>query len=801
VKDRLFSFFARHRLATLLVTYGITLAVGSGAWKIRSDIILWHLFPYSHPYFQLHARFSRVFGGGGSTAVIAVKDLQGDIFNEQSLQKVKKITDEVLSWDEICRLLTTSMATHSTKVVKTKARGEISMDPLMYPDIPRSEPEIELLKQHLFSNPAYDGSLVSSDGTAALIITEFKDDISYERAFELLRSLVTRYSDDRTSVHIVGFPMLLGWICSYKHQMFFVFVLSILLMIVILYVVFRNMVGMIAPVAMSGICAALGLGFIGWTGINFSPLLYVLAFLVGARMLSNAVQITNRYIEELRLSGDPQTACYETMRAMTMPNAAAVATDVAGFMVLTLAKIVLMLHTAIMMSFWMLTIGLSGILVPIICSYLPMKSIGKPETQRESDKLANFLAGLVRFTLHRASGVAWAVVAIIVVLGTWQTSRLKVGDPTPGSPLLWPDHTYNQDEAFINRAFKASSESLTLYYDGEPGSVYDPEVLVTFEQFDRHMAETLPDIYKSSMSIINLVRMMNLTYHDGDQFWFQLPRDRILLEGILGMVRQQAGSAALGRYLDPGLERTQITLFFADHTSGNMLRIKEAAYGFFDEHPMEISRGRFHLAGGSIGLEIALNEEMKAMHFQMDVAVLGAIFLMCWLAFRSLVAGIMLTLPLILSNLVAYTYMSFADIGLTTSTLPCAAVGVGVGVDFAIYLYSRCIEEFRQQDDWETTILRSVRTGGKGILFSGITLILPLAAWYLIAPLKFQAQMGFFLAMLLFVNMAAAFTLHPMMIMLIKPSFMKRSRDAAQRIGTEEQDVRSLFSKHHGSTN
>jgi hypothetical protein len=250
-----------------------------------------------------------------------------------------------------------------------------------------------------------------------------------------------------------------------------------------------------------------------------------------------------------------------------------------------------------------------------------------------------------------------------------------------------------------------------------------------------------------------------------------------------------------------GRERTKITLFFADHTSGNMLRIKEAAYGFFDEHPMEISRGRFHLAGGSIGLEIALNEEMKAMHFQMDVAVLGAIFLMCWLAFRSLVAGIMLTLPLILSNLVAYTYMSFADIGLTTSTLPCAAVGVGVGVDFAIYLYSRCIEEFRQQDDWETTILRSVRTGGKGILFSGITLILPLAAWYLIAPLKFQAQMGFFLAMLLFVNMAAAFTLHHMMIMLIKPSFMKRSRDAAQRIGTEEQDVRSLFSKHHGSTN
>ncbi len=775
-KDRFCLFVTRHRLAFLLLTLAITLGGAAGALRIKSDVILWHLFPYSHPYFQLHARFAQVFGGGGSTAVIVLAAKEGDIFTRETLAKIKQMTDEILLWEEIYRVLTGSIATQSTKVVKSKAKGEISVSPLMYPGVPETEEEIQSLKQHIFSNPSYDGILVSSDGTAALVMTDFKDNISYARAFELLTSLADRFTDDETRVHIVGYPMLMGWIYSHKPQMYLVFGVSILLMILILVVIFRNLVGMVAPIAMSAVCTLLGLGFVGWTGINFSPLLYVLAFLVGARMLSNAVQITSRYIEEFRVSGDPQTACYQTMRTMMMPNAAAVATDAVGFMVLAVAKIVLMLHIAIMMSFWMLTIGLSAMLVPIICSFLPMQTGSTSDAKEKTGGLGNLIKVTAQFAIHKGQYAIWTLVAAVILVGTWQASQLKVGDPTPGSPILWPDHTYNQDAAFLNDQFNASSETFTLYYDGEPESVYDPMVWTTFKKFDQHMARNLPDIYKSSMSIIDMGKMLNLTYRDGDQIWYELPRKESLLEGILGMVRQTAGPAYLQRFLDPTLERTQITLYFSDHTSDNMLRIKEAAYEFFEENSMTTERGQFRLAGGRIGLEIALNEEMAAVHAKMEIMVLGAIFLMCSLAFRSFVAGAMLTLPLILSNLVAFTYMALANIGLSTNTLPCSSVGVGVGVDFAIYLYSRCIEEFKRNGEgWEPTVLRSVLTAGRGILFTGITLILPLFIWYFIAPLKFQAQMGLFLAMLLLVNMLAALTLHPLLILLVRPRFMKRN--------------------------
>lgn len=768
-------FVVRHRLLILIFVLIAGALFASGAAKIRSDVILTDLFPYDHPYLKLYARFAQVFGSGGSGLVIAVNAKTGDIFNQKVLTKVKQITGEVELWDEVYRMLTVSIASQTTKVVKTKASGEIVIDQLMFPNIPQSQQELELLKEHIFSNPSYDGVLVSHDGTAALILTEMKENISYSRIFSLLRGVIEKYSDEETSIHVVGFPMLMGWIHSYRVQMYGVFAISMAIMVVILFLLFRNMVGMVAPIAMVVICTALGLGFIGWAEINFSPLLYVLAFLVGARMLSNAVQITHRYIEELSVSGDKTSATQSTIQAMVMPNAAAVATEMAGFLVVGLAKIILMKQVAMIMTFWMMTIVLEGVMVPIICSYMPFKK-GKGHINGggREEWLARVNMAVARSVMKSGRYVAVVVIAGVVVIGSWQTSRLKVGDPTPGSPILWPSHTYNQDQGLINDKFNASSENFVLYYEGSVESVYDPVVLKTFENFSQHMADRLPDIYKSSTSIIDMGKMLNLIFHDGDEMWYQLPRNEEQLIGLLGYIRNSMSSGVIRRFIDKGLERSQITLFFSDHTSENMLRIREAAYEFFRRNPMKIENGEFKLAGGRIGMEIGLNEEMKRSHMLMDGLVLMIIFIVCTLMFRSPVAGAMLTVPLIISNLIAFSYMAATNIGLSVNTLPCSAVGVGVGVDFAIYLYSRCIEEYPRHRTWEQAIMTAVRTAGNGIVYTGLTLILPVMVWYFISALKFQAQMGLLLSILLLSNLVMALALHPLLIWTIKPKFMLR---------------------------
>ena len=779
--DRFCLILSRYRLA---VTIGILIITGiflMGAFKIRGEVILQEMLPYGHPYLKLHNRFSEVFGSGGSTVAIALKANKGDIFDPSFLTKFQKMTNEVMMWDEVIRSQTVSIAARSVKVVRALKKGEINIEPIMWPDIPKTPQGLDTLKLNIFSNPAYNGSLVSRDGTAALLLTEFKENISYERVFDILQKLRKDFTDRETSVHIVGFPMLMGWIYSLKAQIFKVFVISVIGMILVLVIIFYgNFLGMIVVMGNTLILTIWGLGFIGFTGINFSPMMYVLAFLVGARMVGNAHQITYRYFEELHSSGnDRLKATYETMRTMFIPNAAAVAADVAGFGVLIIARIVLMQHLAIIMTFWMMGIILTAFLVPAICNLIPLK-VASERWAKESchvDWLAKFMMSITRFAIgSRSRYVVWAIILTFGAFCLWQTSKLKIGDPTPGSPVFWENHPYNKDQKLINQLFDASSENFLLFFEGDKESVYDPQVLLTFEAFDRHMQEQLPDIYKSPDSVINTVKMVNVTLHDGDQIWSQLVRNINLLTGLMGYVKSNTDIATLGRYMDTTLERAQLTLYFADHTSDNLLRIRDAAYDFFKNHPMKIQKGEFKLAGGRIGMEIALNEEMKRSHMLIDLTVYAAIFVVCAFSFMSITAGLMLTLPLILANSVAAGYMALSNIGLSINTLPIAAIGAGVGVDFAIYLYARSREEFAlMSGDWNEVIIQSMCTCGKAVIYTGLTIIVPIITWYFFSDMKFQAQVGFYLSMIMGTNVILTLVFHPMVI-YFKPKFISRGR-------------------------
>ncbi len=762
----------------------LTLGFGMGMGKIKNEVVLSDLFPLDHPYLQLMDKFYEVFGGFGMGVLIGVESKDQDIFNPETLAKVRDITLEIELWDEVYRLQTFSMASSAAKVVKLLPGGEIRSENLMFPEVPQDPAGIEALKTNIFTDPTYDGVSVSMDGTAAMITTSFREDISYSRVYAKMQDLKKRYEDENTTLHILGFPMLMGVIYSFVGQMYLVFAISVVLMVVILFLIFRNALGIIAPLTMLVICTIMGLGFTGWIQMNFSPLLYVLAFLVGARMLSNSVQITHRYIEELKATGHVDQATGNTITAMWKPNAAAVMTDAAGFLVLGLAKIVLLQQLAVIMSFWMLTIGLSGILVPLICSMVPVdpKTLKTaPAQTKESHWLDRMILNTVNFSIGRGRPLIFIIIAAILAVGIWQIKHLEVGDPTPGSAILWPDQQYNTDTALLNEKFKASSDDFSLFFEGEKGAVYQPQVLKTLEDFSDYMLETLPDIYKSSDSILNLVRSVNYMFREGDPLRYQLPANLEEMTGLLGQLKSTIDPAVLALYMDKEMRRTQITLYFADHTSQNIIRIKKAAYDFFKNKGIALENGGFttehgtyFLAGGAIGMEIALNEEMRRSHAVMDALVLLAIFVMCSLTFRSMAAGLMLAVPLLFSNLIAFTYMTFANVGLTTNTLPCSAVGVGVGVDFAIYLYSRCMEGFTPEKSYSQVVVESAKTAGKGIIFTGITLILPLIMWYAVSGLKFQAQMGFFLSMLLFTNMVAALTLHPLLICAIRPEFLKR---------------------------
>jgi len=769
----------RFRWLLLLIITALTGVFLYGLSIMSVNVVLEDMFPFGHPFIKLHKEFGSQFGGA-STVLIEAKVKKGDIFNTPFLEKVKSITDEITFHDDAYSALTASISQRKMKYMRGYSDGRVEMDGLMWPKIPKTDEELQFMKENIFTNPLYNEVLVNEEGTATLIIAEMKEGVNYSELFKFFMHLKEKYEDENTSLHMIGKPVLLGWIYSYRPQMIKIFAVSIGILMVFLFVLFRVWQGTLVPALTASLSAIWGLGVLGFVQVNLSPLLFVLVFLVGARALGQSVQMTQRYFEELTVcDGDRQLAASRTMGALLVPGATAIITDMAGFAVCYLIKIILLQQLAIALTIWMGTIFiLTGLFAPIFCTCLPSpKEKGMWQTAK-TGWLDRVNLKLAAFATGKAGLFIIATYIAMYAFGIYRVPKVPIGDPTPGSAILWPYSVYNRDYDEINRTFaKAGADNYMVFFRGtEEFASKSPRVLKTFEALDKFMAAHMPDVYGGSSSMSAIVRKLNKEMHDGSPLWEFVPDDEGLCAGMIFLFQSKSVPGDLDRYADPKFYNSNILMFFKNHTEATIDRIRHLMDKFFDIYPKTLDIGEFLLAGGVIGMETAVNEEISGLHAKVDALVLGAIFLMCSIAYRSPLAGFLLCIPLLLANLLAFAFMSYAGIGFTINTLPCSAVGVGVGVDFWLFIFSRIREEMKNTNgDWGQSIYTTARTATKGVVYTALSLILPCLAWYYMSSLKFQAQMGLLLALLLAFNMISALILHPALIYRLKPKFIYKT--------------------------
>jgi predicted RND superfamily exporter protein len=152
------------------------------------------------------------------------------------------------------------------------------------------------------------------------------------------------------------------------------------------------------------------------------------------------------------------------------------------------------------------------------------------------------------------------------------------------------------------------------------------------------------------------------------------------------------------------------------------------------------------------------------------IAIFSATFVLCLIAFRSAKVAVILLIPLAVSQVLCELIMIVLHIDLNIDSLPVAAVGVGVGIDYGIYLMSRLREEAFDYD-FDQARLRALLTTGKVIMFTAATLFIGVVFW-LFATMKFQAEMGMLIGLLMVFNMIGALVFIPALTGILKPSFV-----------------------------
>jgi predicted RND superfamily exporter protein len=760
-------FLLRQRVAVLIVILAATGYFGYHASKIRVESPIIDLFPSTHEYVETFKKYSNVFGGA-SRVVIQLETLEGDIFNLETLNKIRRITKALELVPGINNYQVLSLAQRKVKALKVDAERGFKAVPIMWPKIPQTVEEIESLKHSVFTNRRIYGTLVSLDNKATLIVGGFfEKKLNPKVAYDEIEKIIAKERDQKTAIQVIGRPILLGTILSQYPQLIWFFFLTVASILAVLMMYFRDLRGVIVPLCTAIISAIWGIGFLSWLGHNFDPLVIVVPFIISARALSHSVQMVKRYIEEYVNKKDKIAAATATFTGLFKPGVLAIVTDAAGVLLVWTTHIPLLEKLAIMGGYWVISILVSDMLFnPIFLSFLPAPKLGKTE---KKSWLESMLAGIARMCLGWQRNVILGITVVVFVIGFFFAQNLVVGDVHPGTPMLWPDSKYNLDTDRIAEKFR-NTEEFTVIVEGESrDAIKDPKVLLTMEAFQRHM-ESIPEVGATS-SLADLLPGIISILHSSDPKWELVPENKRDAGFFLEMIYSSSEPGDLVRFVTIDSQTANITMYLKDHKGETLRKVVEHAREFIEANPVD--NVKFRLAGGYGGLLAAINEEVTKHRDQVTILAFSIIFIFCALAYRSILAGLLFLVPLAVSNYLTYALMGARNIGLDVNALPVIAVGVGLGVDYGLYIIGRIQEEYRKSQDMTTAITIALRTAGKAVIFTASTMVFGVIFWSF-SFLRFQADMGILLLFWMVVSMLGGLILLPALVAMIKPKFITR---------------------------
>ncbi len=755
------SFVFGHRRLVLVLFALATLFMAWSASRLRIDAGFTKLLPSHHPYIQTYLKYQDDFGGA-NRILVALIAKDGDMFTPPFFDALKRATDEVFFLPGVDRGRVQSLFTPNVRYTEVVEDGIAAGN--VIPDDFQPTPEGLAQVRRNILKAGIVGRLVANDFSGALISAELLDvdpstgkRLDPLKVADLLEKKIRRGFDaayvpgSPVTVHILGFAKVIGDIAAGARRVMSFFAIAFLLITGLVALYAQSWRLSFIVVACSLVAVVWQLGLIPLLGYGVDPMSILVPFLVFAIAVSHAVQMVSAARAEVFLGADSLSASRIAFRRLVVPGGTALLTDTIGFLTLLVIQIPVIHEIAIAASLGVAVIMLTNlVLLPLVLSHLRYPANYHQRLERRARQLDPLWRNLARVTEPKPARTILLVALVLFALGLWKGTEVRIGDLQRGVPELRADSRYNRDTALVTSKFSIGVDILSVIAETKPEGCVDYGVMTTIDDFAWRLANA--EGVQSTISLPGVAKILNAGWNEGSPKWRVLSRNPSVLTQSIAYVPTSTG------LLNSDCSAMPVMVFTADHRAETIDRIVAAAERFENEH--HNPDVHFRLASGNVGVMAATNQVVSAAQFPILAWVFGAIVALCLITFRSVRAMLCIVLPLALASLLAYALMAVLQIGLKVGTLPVVALGVGIGVDYGIYIYSRFLDLRRPGRSLHDTYRDTLAITGSGVLFTGTTLGIAVATW-VFSPLKFQADMGVLLFFLFVMNMVGAVVLLP----------------------------------------
>ena len=780
IRYRFAAFCMHHRLVSAAVIFAITAFFAVGLTKVELRTIFSDLFPKNHPFvqtFQDHPNF-----GNPLTVTIMVKTKEGTIYNPETLAKVWRMTRNIDLAPSVDHDQILSITTEKARFAEATPFG-IDIKPLMEDKSPETDAEINKFVNAVDKAPNVRTFLISEDESATIITATFIEfSLDYGATFEYVQNMVEEERDAKHDVYVAGQPMLTGWVYKYEVQMLTIFSITATALLLSLVIYMRNIPGVVTPLTVSIVAAIWGFGFVGWLGDPIEPLIMVVPLLLVARSFSHCVQFIERYYEIYYEIKDRRKAAELALGVMMAPGVLGIITDAAGLFLIAIAPIPVMERFAVFCGFWAaILVPTNLFLTPVLLSFFPAPGnvdvlIGKSKEKTWHDKIISLLGVIASLSHGPRAKVTTVVVVLLMISGAYLAAQIKVGNPVEGSNLLKESSEFNTAVRAVNSHFPGLM-TLEIVFEAKDLKQRvlnsSPDAIFTMLQLQRFLEAQDPPP-EATLSFSDYLPEANRLFSGGNPKWSPLNNSVESINGSVNALMVGSSPKAYSHVTDFTLSNGTVSLWYKDNKQDTVDTALAQTRAGLDVIGIDHDEFRVRLGTGAIALQQSVNDTVDTYQWYILGFLNLVIMITCSFAYRSFAAGILLLIPVNFSNMLLGAVMVLMDIGLDVNSLPIAAIGIGVGIDYGIYLLSRICEEFRDNQHHGDAIQAAVTTTGKAIFFTATIVLIGILPWYFMSELKFLADMGLLLVMIMLINMIIALVVLPLLVYLFKPGFIER---------------------------
>lgn len=759
-----------NRPVILLLCFLVTIFSGFEATHAKLNADFNKMIPTNQPFIINFLHHYDDLQSQGNAIHIVVQANQGTIINAQYLATLRHINDQLFLLPNVDRAFMTSLWTPSTRWTAVTGDG-LASGAVIGQTYDGSPQQLGIVSQNI-EKTGQVGELVSDDFTSSMIYLPLLQldgltgrTISYGKLAKTLDQIRHQYAAQGVTLHIIGFGMVVGDMINDIGQIVIFFTLSVLIATAALFLYTRCVRSTMLVVLASLIAVVWQMGILPLVGFDLTPYSVLVPFLVFAIGMSHGAQKMNGVMQDIGRGTHPLVAARYTFRRLFLAGFAALVCDASSFAVLMTIHIGAIRELALLASIGVAILVFTNlIMLPIVLSYTGVNRKSALRSLRSESTVSNerldhpVWSFLDRFTTKRYASLAIVIALLLGAFGLSYGRSIQVGDISSGAPELRQNSQYNRDNAYIIDHYTTGSDTLVVLIDTIQNRCLSYQTLSTMNRLQWQL-EQMSSV-QSTLSAGSFLTDMTMLLNESAPKWFGLIQNQPFLDNVWPFVPRSLINFSCT--FDP------LYVSLSDHRAATLNAVVNSIQTFIKDPRNQSPDFKISLAGGNAGIEAATNITIAHANHIMLLLVYGTVIFFCFIVFRSWRAVVCAVIPLALTSVLAQALMVWLGIGIKVATLPVMALGVGIGVDYALYVLGIVMKQMRLGASLSDAYHRTLLFTGKVVLLTGFTLAAGVVTWTF-APIKFQADMGLLLSFMFLWNMLGALVLLPSLAYFLLP--------------------------------